>query len=111
MTVSKKNEKITTNFVAFNDEDVIKTAYLDDKLKKIDDLLSFLERDYDEIKIQYNKQPVEEVLVQRAVETRIQILYDKSLFDNYANADKVLEDFFTTRRRDDLSKQENDDVQ
>ena len=29
-----------------------------------------------------------------------QKLYDKGLFDNYANADKVLEDFlFITRRR------------
>ena len=36
-------------------------------------------------------------------------MYDKGLFDNYANADKVLEDFlFTTRRRGDLSEQVND---
>ena len=36
----------------------------------------------------------------------------RGLFDNYANADKVLEDFlFTTRRRGDLSEQVNDDVQ
>ena len=41
----------------------------------------------------------QEILIQRAVKTTIQILYDKGLFDNYANADKVLEDFlFTTRR-------------
>ena len=45
------------------------------------------------------------------MKTTIQILYDKSLFDNYANADKVLEEFlFTTRRRGDLEK-ENDVVQ
>ena len=43
------------------------------------------------------------------MKTTIQILYDKGLFDNYANADKVLEDFlFTTRRREDLSEQIND---
>ena len=48
---------------------------------------------------------LEEILVQRAVKTTIQILYDKGLFDNYANADKVLEDFFfVTRRRGDLSE-------
>ena len=36
-----------------------------------------------------NKQSVEEVLNQRAVKTTIQILYDKSLFDDYENADKI----------------------
>ena len=46
------------------------------------------------------------------MKTTIQILYGKALFDNYANGDKVLEDFlFTTRRRDDLSEQVNDNVQ
>ena len=33
----------------------------------------------------------------------IQILYDESLFDNYANADKISEDLLiVTRRRGDL---------
>ena len=33
-------------------------------------------------------------------------------FDNYANADEVLEDFlFTTRRRVDLDKVNDDDIQ
>ena len=45
------------------------------------------------------------------METTIQILYDRDLFDNYSKADKVLEDFlFTTRRRGDL-EEVNDDVQ
>ena len=45
------------------------------------------------------------------MKTTIQILYDKGLFDNYANADNVLEDcLFVTRRRVDLSEQVNDDV-
>ena len=79
---------------------------------KIDGNLSKLQKDYNEFKLQYNKQNVEDILIQRAVKTTIQILYDKDLFDNYANADKVLEDFlFTTRRRGDLSDQVNDDVQ
>ena len=108
----KKDEKITTDFKAVNDEDVINKAYLDEKLLKIDGHLSKLEKDYNEFKLQYNKQSVEEILIQRAVKTTIQILYDKGLFDNYANDDKVLEDFlFTTRRRDDLSEQVNDDIQ
>ena len=101
----KKDEKITTNFQPVDDSDVINKAYLVEKLKKIDGHNSYLEKDYNEFKVQYNKQSIEEILVQRAVKTTIQILYDKGLFDNYANADKVLEDFlFTTRRRGDLSE-------
>ena len=67
---------------------------------KINGHLSSLEKDYNEVKLQCNKQSVEDVLIQRAVKTPIQILYDKGLFDNYAKADKVLEGFsFTTRHR------------
>ena len=99
----KKDEKITTNFDAVNDEDVINKGFLDEKLLKINGHLSKLEKDYNEFKKQYDKQSVEDILIQRAVKTTIQILYDKGLFDNYDNADKVLEDFlFTTRRRGDL---------
>ena len=102
----KKDEKITTTFEAVNDEDVINKGYLDDKLIKINGHLSKLEKDYNEFRLQYNKQSVEEILVQRAVKTTIQILYDKGLFDNYANADKVLDDFlFVTRKRGDLSEE------
>ena len=108
----KKDEKITTNFEPIDNEDVINKAYLDEKLKKIDGHISYIEKDYNEFKQQYNKQSVEEILIQRAVKTTIQILYDKGLFDNFQNADKVLEDFlFTTRRREDLSEQVNDGIQ
>ena len=99
----KKGEKLTTNFEPIDDSDVTNKGYLDETLLKINGHLSKLEKDYSEIKLQYNKQNVEDILIQRAVKTTIQILYDKGLFDNYANADKVLEDFlFTTRRRGDL---------
>ena len=102
----KKDEKITTNFKAVNDGDVINKGYLDEKLLKIDGHLSKLEKDFNEFKLQYNKQNVEDILIQRAVKTTIQILYDRGLFDNFQNADKVLEDFlFTTRRRPDLSEE------
>ena len=102
----QKDEKITTNFKAVNDEDVINKGYLDEKLLKIDGHLSKLEKDFNELKLQYNKQNVEDILIQRAVKTTIQVLYDKGLFDNFQNADKVLEDFlFTTRRRPDLSEE------
>ena len=102
----KKDEKITTNFEPIDNSDVINKGYLDDKLLKINGHLSNLEKDYNEFKLDYEKQAVLDVLIQRAVKTTIQILYDKGLFDNYANADKVLEDFlFTTRRRGDLSEE------
>ena len=109
----KKDEKISTDFEPIDNSDVINKGYLDSKLLKIDGHLSKLEKDFNEFKLQYNKQNVEEILIQRAVKTTIQILYDKGLFDNYANADKVLEDFlFTTRRRPDLEKVNvNDDIQ
>ena len=108
----KKDEKITTNFEPVDNEDVTNKSYLDEKLKKIDGHISYIEKDYNEIKLEYNKQSVEDILIQRAVKTTIQILYDKGLFDNYANADKVLEDFlFTTSRRGDLSEEVNDKVQ
>ena len=102
----KKDEKITTNFEPVDNEDVINKGYLDSKLLKINSHLSKLEKDFNEFKLQYDKQNVEDILIQRAVKTTIQILYDRSFFDNYANADKVLEDFlFTTRCRPDLSEE------
>ena len=102
----KKDEKITTNFEPVDNNDVINKCFLDKKLFKIDGHLSKLEKDFNEFKLQYNKQSVEDILIQRAVKTTIQILYDRGLFDNYQNADKVLEDFlFTIRRRGDLSEE------
>ena len=101
----KKDEKITTNFEPIDNSDVINKGYLDSKLLKINGHLSKIEKDFNEFKLQYNKQNIEEILIQRAVKTTIQILYDRGLFDNFQNADKVLEDFlFTTRRRPDLEK-------
>ena len=102
----KKDEKLTTNFEPNDNEDVINKGYLDSNLLKIDGHLSKLEKDFNEFKLQYNKRNVEDILIQRAVKTTIQILYDKGLFDKFQNADKVLEDFlFTTRRRPDLSEE------
>ena len=109
----KKDEKLTTSFEAIDDSDVINKAYLDDKLKKIDGHIAYIEKDYNEFKKQYYKQSVEEILIQRAVKTTIQILYDKGLFDKFQNAQEVLKDFlFTTRRRPDLEKvNDYDDIQ
>ena len=69
-----------------------------------------LEKDYNEFKLQYNKQSVEEILIQRAVETTFQILYYKGLSDNYAIAEGVLNDFLFTASSDSL-EQVNDDIQ
>ena len=101
----EKDEKLTTIFEPIDNDDVRNKAYLASKLLKIDGHLSKLEKEFNEFELQYNKQNVEEILIQRAVKTTIQILYDSGLFDNYAKADKILEDFlFTTRRREDLSE-------
>ena len=70
---------------------------------KIDGHLSKLEKNFNEFKVQYDKQNVEDILSQRVVKTTIQILYDRGLFDTFQNAEEVLKDFlFTTRRRPDL---------
>ena len=52
----KKGEKITTNCEPIDNSDVINKSYLDEKLFKIDGHLSKLEKDYNEFKLQYNKQ-------------------------------------------------------
>ena len=107
----KKDEKLTTNFEPNDNPDVINKNYLDKKLLIIDGHLSKLEKDYNEFILQYNKQNVEDILIQRAVKTTIQILYDRGLFDNFQNAEEVLKDFlFTTKGRPDLEKV-NDDIQ
>ena len=67
----KKDEKLTTNFEPVDDSDVINKGYLDSKLLKIDGHLSKLEKDSNELKLHYNKQSVEDILIQRAVKTTI----------------------------------------
>ena len=79
---------------------------------RINRQISLLEKDYNEFKLQYNKQSVEEIFIERAVKTTIQILYDKALIDNFQNADKILKVFFfTTRPGGDLPELVNDDIQ
>ena len=60
----KKNEKLTTKFKPVDNEDVINKGYLDSKLLKIDGHLLKLEKDYNEFILQYNKQNVEDILIQ-----------------------------------------------
>ena len=47
---------------------------------------------------------MEQILVQRAVKTTIQILYDKGLFDNNEDADEEVKDLSFTRRRPHLEE-------
>ena len=89
----KKDRKII-NFEAVNDEDVINKAYLDKELLKIDGYISILEKTYSEFKKPNDKHTIEEVSIQRAVKTTIQILFDNGLFDSFSNADDVSEGFF-----------------
>ena len=70
----KKDEKITTNFEPIDNSDVINKGYLDDKFLKVNGDISKLEK-------YYNKQSIEEILIQRSVKTTIQILCDKVSFD------------------------------
>ena len=48
----KKDERLTTNFEPSNNEDVINKGYLDEKLIKMNGHLSFLEKNYNEFKLQ-----------------------------------------------------------
>ena len=94
------------NFEPSDDEDVINKAYLETKLSKIEGYVSLKEKDYREFKLGNDKQS-EDVSIERAVKTTIQILYDKGLFRIYNNADEVLKDYLVIdevneRRRPDL---------
>ena len=107
----KLMKKLTTIFEASDYGNVINKAYLDEKFFLKKGHLPLLEKDYNEYKSQYNKQSVEEILVQRVVKTTTQILYVRGLFDGFPIADKVSDDFlFVTRRRPDLQKVNDDDV-
>ena len=87
-------KNITTKFQPTNESDVINKAYLDEILKKIDGHISYIEKYFNEFKLQYNKQNVEDTLIEKAVKTTIQILYDKGLIDAFPNADKYCKIFY-----------------
>ena len=44
MILIRKDEKITTDFEAVGDQDVINKAYPDEKLKKIDGHISYIKK-------------------------------------------------------------------
>ena len=79
----KKDETTTTNFEAVDNEDVINKANLDENLGKINGHTSRMEKEYNDFNLRYDKQSVEGILIQKAVKTTNQILYDKGLFDSF----------------------------
>ena len=71
----KKDGKLTTKFVPTDDSDVTNKGYLEEKIvKKINGHITSLEKDYNDFKLQHNKQSVEQVLLQRTVKTTTQTL-------------------------------------
>ena len=84
-------------------------AYLDAKLTKIGGHVSHIEKDYNNYKLHKNKQP-EEVLIERAVETPIQNLYDKRLFNIHNNISEVLKEYLQTERRRPDIEELNDSI-
>ena len=79
-------------------------------LIRIEGQLSLIEKNYNEWNLRNDKKS-EEVLFGKTVKTKMQILYDKGLFDNYDNADEVLQDYvLIARRRPDLDQIHDDKV-
>ena len=85
----KKDEKITTDFEPINNEDVIHKAHLDEKYLRTNGHISYLEKGYNDFKLQYNKQSLEESLIRRAVKTTVQVLYHRGFFNKYNNVDEI----------------------
>ena len=84
----KKDEKITTKFEPKKPEGVITKGYLVAEISNVEGHISYMEKHYNKFRDleRFN----EGVLIEKAVKTTIQILYDKGLFDNYNNADEAL---------------------
>ena len=94
----KKDEKITTNFEPCNFEDVMNKAYLDTKISKSESHISYIGNDYDEFNLHCNKKHSEEVLIEKAVKSGIQLLYEEGLFDDCDNAVEVLNVFYLLKK-------------
>ena len=84
------------------------------KFLKKEAQISYIEKNYNGLKFQNDKQSREENPIERAVKTTIQILYDKGLFDtyNHSKAYEVLKHNLlmqdNNRRRLDSQKVIND---
>ena len=113
----KNDEKITTHFETSNTQDVLTRLYIDGKLSKVERLLSFLEKEYNEFKVngRSNKQTDEEFSFQRAVKTTTQMPYDKGFVPDYQIAGEVLKHYLlievNERRRPDLDPLKDNIIQ
>ena len=85
----KKDEKITINFRAISDEDIICKKNLYTKLSVVKGHLLYLKKIYTYYR--YHEICNGEFLIEKTVITTIQTLYDKGLLDNYTygNAHEV----------------------
>ena len=101
----EKDDKITTKSKPLFDEVDINKTYLDGNFFKLISPSSFFEKDVNEFKLQDNKKPIEEILIQTAVKTTIPTLHDERIVRWFPNADenskKIL---FVKRRRSDLEE-------
>ena len=85
----KKDEKITTNSSPSNHEHVVNKVCLDAKLSKLVGYISYTEKDYNGLK---GLERFNEVLIERAMKTTIETLYEKGLLDNNKNTKEVIKD-------------------
>ena len=69
----KKDKKITTSFKPSNPDDVMNKVYLETKSLEIEGQLSFIIKENNDFKLHKSKQSEEDDLIERAVETNIQI--------------------------------------
>ena len=109
----KEDEKITS-FEPHNNEDIVNKAHLDTEISKVKGHISFIEKIFNEFKLRSDKkkQSDDEFVIEKAVKTTFQIIYDKGLFDNYDNADEVIKDYSlveVNERRRPVFEELNDD--
>ena len=103
----KTDRKLTTKFKPSKDEDVANKAYLNSEVSKVQNHRTYIEKDYNELKLRNDKQS-EEILVEKAVKPIFQTLYDNGLFDKKDNANEILKDYLfievNGRRTPDLEE-------
>ena len=97
----ERDEKVTTTFEPSKNEDVLNKGYIDTKFTEIKGNLLFIEKVFKEIELYTNKQSVEEILIEGAVKTTIQIFYNGGLNNFSDNLDQVIKDYFSTEKRRD----------
>ena len=76
----KRDEKITTDFEPIITEDVLNKAYLDENLIKVNGDLSLLEKDYNEYKLQYNKDCGTEFVIKGKISIQLLATFSKTGF-------------------------------